>query len=280
MRQSRRFGTALIVPAVIAMFMVATPAWANHPVTVEGNCFGPGSGATATGLRMSPVEPGTCGDHDGDGLIGAAEDEDLDNNFGTITAALEAVAQNGTVSIVTNGVFPEAVRLTPVQGSSVTLEAAPGVRATVDAVVQGQAGNADRAGKAGLYIRGCKRCNVTVRNLTTRNFARGVSVHGPSNVLLGGVRAEGNLNYGFTAVDGARLTVRHASVNATGFRKDAAGVAKANPGIGVRIGGNAKASIYQSTISNSRSAGLKAPRDSVRLRGVQVFGNAPNYALR
>lgn len=280
MRTSRRLGPALVIPAMVGMLLVAAPALANHPVTVEGNCFGPGSGATATGLRKSPVEPGTCGDNDGDGLIGVAEDEDLDNNFGTINAALAAVAHNGTVTIVANGTFPEAVRLTPVEGASVTLEAAPGVRATIDAVVQGEAGNADRATETGLHIRGCRRCRVTVRNITTRNFAQGVGVHGRSKVLLARVTAEGNLNYGIKAVDRARVTLRGAVVNATGFRKDANGAATAEPGVGIRVAESAKASIYHATVSNSRRAGIKARRDHVVLRDVQLFGNRPNLALR
>ena len=280
MRLSRRLSASAVIPAMVAVLALAAPAAANHPITVEGNCFGPGTGATATGLRTSPVEPGTCGDYDGDGLIGAAEDEDLDNNFGTINAGLEAVAQNGTVTIVTNGTFPEAVRLTPVEGASVTLEAAPGVRATLDAVVQGQAGNADRATQSGIHVRGCGGCQVTVRNLATRNFARGLAIHGQSNVLLVGVRAEGNLNYGIKAMDRARLTVRSAVVNATGYRKDAAGVAKAEPGIGVRILDDARASLHNATVSNSRDAGIKARRDNVLLRDVQLFGNHPNLVLR
>jgi hypothetical protein len=83
-----------------ASALIATPALANHPVVVEGNCFGPGVGTTATGLQASPVPPGSCGDYDGDGRIGAAEDADMDNTYGTITAAITAVAANGRVTIV------------------------------------------------------------------------------------------------------------------------------------------------------------------------------------
>lgn len=280
MRIARRISAAVAIPAIVGALAAAPPAWANHPVFVEGNCFGPGSGATATGLRNSPVPPGTCGDYDGDGLIGTAEDEDQDNNFGTINGGLEAVAQNGTVTIVANGTFPEAVRLTPVEGASVTLEAAPGVRAAIDAVVQGQAGNADRATEAGVFVKTCRLCRATVRNISVRNFARGFAIRGDSRVLLTGVRTDGNLNYGIIALERSRVTVRGAVVNATGFRKSADGVAEAKPGIGVKIGRDAKASIYHATISNSRRAGLFAHRDDVILRDVQSFGNDPNYALR
>lgn len=280
MRSLRTLGAALVIPAMVGTMFVATPAWANHPVVVEGNCFGPGMGATATGLRMSPVEPGTCGDYDGDGLIGAAEDKDLDNNFGTINGGLEAVAQNGTVTIVASGTFPEAVRLTPTEGASVTLETAPGVRASVDAVVQGQAGNADRANQVGVFVRGCRDCRVTVRNVTTRNFARGVSIHGRSRVLLQGVRADGNLHFGIFATDRSRVTIRSTTVNATGYRKDANGAAVAKPGVGIRLRELAKVSIFHSTVSNNRSAGIKGKRDRVVLRDIQLFGNHPNLALR
>ena len=273
--------TALMAAMVLTVSLfVAGPAWANHPVTVEGNCFGPGAGGMATGLRTSPVEPGTCGDYDGDGLIGVAENEDLDNNFGTINAALASVAQNGTVTVVANGTFPEAVRLAPVDGGSVTLEAAPGVQATLDAVVQGQAGNAERAGQSGVQVRGCASCGVTFRNLGVRNFAQGVNVGGRSHVLVQRVRTEGNVNFGIRAIDDARLTMRGTTVNATGFRKDAGGVATAKPGIGVSIVESARASIWHSVVSNSRGAGIKARRDAVTLRHVQVFGNRPNYDLR
>jgi hypothetical protein len=226
------------------------------------------------------VEPGTCGDHDGDGLIGHAEDEDLDNNFGTIGAALAAVADNGTVTVVEDGTYPEAVRLRPVEGASVTLQGAEGVTATIDAVVQGQAGNAERADQPGVYIKGCGACRVTMRNVTVRNFARGVTVHGASRVLLDRVRADGNLHFGIKVVDQARVAVRGAVVTANGFRKDSAGVAEARPGTGIFIARNAGASIVSSTVSSNRAAGIKARREDVTIRRTQVFGNDPNYALR
>jgi hypothetical protein len=234
----------------------------------------------ATGLRSSPVQPGTCGDHDGDGLIGVAEDEDMDNNFGTINAALAAVGQNGTVTVVEHGTFPETVRLQPVEGASVTLEAAPGVRANLDAVVQGQAGNAERATRPGIYVKGCAACRVTVRNLAIRNFTRGVNVVGRSRVVLQRLRVDGNLHYGISAVDRSRIAIHGSSVNATGYRKDAAGVAKARPGIGIRIGEEARAFIGYTQVTYSRSAGIKARRSRVELRRVDTFGNHPNLALR
>ncbi len=116
LRTSVRVRAALAVAMAASVLVIAPPAWANHPVFVEGNCFGPGMGDTATGLRQSPVEPGTCGDYDGDGRIGMAEDNDGDNNFGTINAALTAVAQNGRVTIVANGTYGESSPSTQCNG--------------------------------------------------------------------------------------------------------------------------------------------------------------------
>ncbi|HJU53033.1 MAG TPA: hypothetical protein VJ715_00615, partial [Pyrinomonadaceae bacterium] len=67
-----------------ALLLNGTVSWegtkveANHPVLVEGNCDSPVPGTTL-------VAPGTCGDFDGDGRIGTAEDTDgADRIFGTL----------------------------------------------------------------------------------------------------------------------------------------------------------------------------------------------------
>ncbi|MBA2427390.1 MAG: hypothetical protein H0V60_09975 [Actinobacteria bacterium] len=106
--------------SVAALTMAVMPsASANHAVLVEGEQ-----------------------DYDGDGLIGQAEDNDnaTDRIFGTITAALGAAnggaGQTGRVTIVTSGRFFESVTIAPTTGN-VTLEAAPGVEANVEAVAVG-----------------------------------------------------------------------------------------------------------------------------------------------
>ncbi len=90
--------------------MATISALANHPVLVEGNCFGDGAAQRTT------VTPGTCGDYDGDGRIGTAEDTDVpfDRVFGTINAANSAagINNNGTITIVASGTFPEIVTIT------------------------------------------------------------------------------------------------------------------------------------------------------------------------
>ena len=63
-------------------FYGGTEVSANHPVLVEGNCDSPVPGVTI-------VTQATCGDFDGDGRIGTAEDTDgQDRIFGTLAAAL------------------------------------------------------------------------------------------------------------------------------------------------------------------------------------------------
>lgn len=179
----KRVMVATATASVVGLAMVG-PAWANHPVFVEGNCFGPGAGMAATGLQTSPVPAGTCADYDGDGNIGEAEDDDGDNNYGTIGAAVEAVANNGRVTVVANGTFPETVMLAPTEGANLTLEAAPGVDANIDAVVQGDPGSADRQAAPGIVIDGDHDTRVTVRNLMTRNWTDGVLVKGYSHAAL------------------------------------------------------------------------------------------------
>lgn len=285
---------AVLVLAVLATALVtAAPAFANHPVFVEGSCFGPGAGASATGLQTSPVPPGTCGDYDGDGNIGEAEDMDGDNNYGTINAALAAVAQNGRVTIVANGTFPEIVTINPANGGNVSLEGAPGVDANIDAVVQGEPGGADRANSPGIIIDGCSRCRVTVRNVMTRNWTDGVLVRGQSHAHLDELRAENNLNYGVHVVDRARVSISNSQVNASGFRTSAAGVGRANPGTGISYEDASMGSIYWTSVTGSAAAGVEVndqrssgrggysrghrQGSNVELFEVQLFDNNPNF---
>jgi len=267
-----------------SVLVIAPPAWANHPVFVEGNCFGPGMGDTATGLRQSPVEPGTCGDYDGDGRIGMAEDNDGDNNFGTINAALTAVAQNGRVTIVANGTYGEVVTINPVQRANVTLEAAPGVSANIDAVVQGDPGSTARQQSPGIIVDGCRRCRVTVRNIVTRNWTDGVQARGFSHLHLDQVISENNLNYGIRARNRSKVSISDSQVNASGFRKNTAGVGEPNPGIGVEFTDHSRGSIVESSITGSARAGInvesQAWRMPLEVRDVQLFDNNPNFTQR
>ena len=287
-RRRKPLARGLLIGTLCApLLALATPAAANHPVYVEGNCFGPGAGDAATGLKQSPVTAGTCGDYDGDGRIGKAEDRDGDNNYGSINAALTAIAQNGRVVIVTSGTFPEVVRLKPTDGGNVSLEAAEGVDANIDAVVQGDPGNTARsAAQGGIIIGACGQCRVTVRNVMTRNWTDGVRVVGRSHVHLDEVRAENNINYGVHVMGKAKVSISNSQINATGFRKTSVGVSPANPGVGVSFEDRSKGSVFFTSITGSAAAGLNAHDngrrrgDTVRLNHVQVFDNNPNFTTR
>lgn len=276
----RRVLTATVTVTAVMLALLSGPAWANHPVIVEGNCFGDGTGMSASGIMQGMVLPGTCGDHDGDGRIGDAEDNDGDNTFGSIGAAVESVAHNGRVTIVESGTFPEVVKLNPRERASIVLEAAPGVDANIDAVTQGEAGGEERGNSPGIIVDGCRRCRAIVRNVTTRNWTEGVRVVGRSHVLLDRVRAEGNLNYGIRAKDHARVTMTTGNVSATGYRKDAAGAGDARPGIGMEFGDHSRALISETVVTGSARAGIRGYRDALRLRDNELFDNNPNLVLR
>ena len=270
----------LAVGAVTAavLGLTVSPALANHPVFVEGNCFGPGAGAAATGLRTSPVPAGTCGDVDGDGRIGAAEDADGDNSYGTIMAAVNAVANNGKVTVVANGTYPEVVTLAPTNSASMTLEAAPGVDANIDAVVQGQAGNGPRQASPGIIINGDDTSRVTVRNIMTRNWTAGIEVRGVSHATIDDVRAESNVTYGINVLDRAKVAISGSDINASGVRRGATGPTAPDPGAGIEFEGTSRGDVYDTSITGSRGAGL-AVEDSaqVKVRDVQSFDNRPNF---
>jgi hypothetical protein len=274
---------ALACATGLALF--AVPASANHPVLVEGN-----NGADA-GPGTTIVPPGTSGDFDGDGLIGTAEDTDnaTDRIFGTISAALLAanggVDANGHVIIVTSGRFPENVAIPnapagqgSTNGTSI-LEAAPGVQANIDAVLQGAPGNADRQAGTGILVdlAGPDRA-VILRNLTIRNFKTGVLATSYSRVTLTNCRFDSNLlNVQIRAV--ARVALDRCSINSAGMRfNPAPPPVFAGLGIGVLVEQAANASLTHCTVTTNLAAGVRSSSNgTVRLRNCNVFDNAPDF---
>lgn len=282
--RKQRSSRAPIPAAALALFAViglARPdaALANHPVLVEGNnCANGGPGVTT-------VPPGTCGDFDGDGLIGTAEDADnaTDRIFGTITAALAmangGANQNGRVTIVTSGRFAEIVTITGAAGN-VTLEAAPGVEANIDAVLAGDAGNNTRQASPGIIVDAPNTRIITLRNLVSRNWTEGIQVRGASRVVIDGCRLENNKDYGIHVVGTARATITHALVTATGFRAGTAADNNPNPGAGIEFEDGASGVVGFTTIAGSAAAGLSngtSDRDNVTYFHVIVSDNNPNF---
>jgi parallel beta-helix repeat protein len=245
---------------------------ANHPVLVEGNCDSPVPGTTL-------VSPGTCGDFDGDGRIGTAEDTDgADRIFGTINAAIgpgtgaaagTGANHNGTITIVTSGRFAEALYIGQsftgpggvgiASPGNVTLEAAPGVNADINAVLQGDpaGGNTARQSQPGIaisYLTNADSRVVTLRNLVVRNFDVGIWANNASKVIIENCRVENNLNAGIRVSNTARAVISKSTVTATGFRIPATGTLTVGNGIWVEQ--SAQARIADSTSSHNFLYGI------------------------
>lgn len=258
----------------------ASTALANHPVFVEGNCNVPPAGTTPV-----PFLAGTCGDFDGDGRIGTAEDTDGDRVFGTINAANSSagVNNNGTITIVTSGTFAEQVILT----GNVTLQAAPGVDANIDAVLQGDAGSTARQGQPGIIVNAPANRYVVIRNITSRNWTSGIQVNGVSRVAIESCILEHNINYGIEVEDAARVKVDQSQVIATGFRVnpmtgDFPTTNRPNPGIGISFEDNSSGAVFRTEVSGSFGAGISGDsrgngaRQSIILKDVYLFDNNPD----
>ncbi len=273
-------GTAAGVAATGALLLLPAAALANHPVLVEGNCNNPPS---AQPFTISPA-PGTCGDYDGDTRIGTAEDNDGDRVFGTLNAANgpNGIANNGTITVVTSGLFPETVTLT----GNVTLEGAPGVEANIDAVRQGDPDTTARQGRPGIVVNAPKNRYVVIRNVQSRNWTSGIQINGYSRVSLNNVRAEHNINYGVEITGRARVAITRSEFHATGFRLnpmagDFPTANRPDPGKGIEFDDRASGTVVSSTVTGSFAAGISnSSRGSVCAALVNVFDNSPNIEGR
>ena len=255
-----------------AAFWGVPDAEANHPVLVEGTCDSPVPGTTI-------VEEGTCGDWDGDGRVGTAEDTDgADRIFGTLNAALGAgtgaaagtgINHNGRITIVTSGRFAETLYIGQnLQGptgpgvanpGNVTIEAAPGVEANIDAIFQGDpaGGNVTRTGGTGIQIVFASADRVTtLRNLVIRNWANGITTSLESRVHIDNCRLEGNLNYGIQVTSNSRVVISNTQITGTGRRTGIGASSIPNPGTGILVQDTARAIIESSNISHSAGSGI------------------------
>ena len=271
----------MIHPVVLAFCAAAfltfgtIDIFANHPVFVEGNCLGDGAAARTI------VPPGTCGDYDGDGRIGTAEDNDapFDRVFGTINAANAMVGanNNGVITIVASGIFPEVINIT----GNVTLQGAPGVEAIIDAVLQGEPGSGGRQSSPGIVVNSTTNNAVILRNLTSRNWTTGIRIMGSSRVSIDNCRLENNINYGIEVLDSARVSISKTKVRATGYRISPAGGfpfnSAPNPGIGILFSGASTGSIYATSVSSSFSTGISdVSSGNVCAFQVNIFDNNSN----
>ncbi|HWG55651.1 MAG TPA: right-handed parallel beta-helix repeat-containing protein [Gaiellaceae bacterium] len=269
-----RLARRLALTVAVGTALVSAPAaLANHPVLVEGNCN------NAADPMFSPVPaPGTCGDYDGDGRIGSAEDGDGDRVFGTINGGNSSAgaANNGTITVVTSGLFAETVTLT----GNVTLEAAPGVEANVDAVRQGDPRSTARQAAPGIIVDAPPNRQVIIRNIQSRNWTTGFEIRGGSRVALEGVRAEHNINYGIEVNGAASVSISNSEIHSTGRRVNPMSgdfPSMANqpaPGTGIEFDGRSIGVVFSTRVTGSTGIGIDAEKNDVCLALVTVFDNA------
>lgn len=274
---TRRWNLRWLTIPMLAVTLVAgisigtrTLVSANHPVLVEGEA-----------------------DFDGDGRLGTAEDTDGDDRiFGTITAALGAANgganQNGRVTIVTSGRFHEQLIVSNANGNT-TLEAAPGVEATIDAVATGARAtqftgstNIVRQGQPGIIINAPNNRYVTLRNLVVRNWLEGILVLNQTRVTLDNVRLEGNVNYGIHVTGDSKALISHSQVSSTGFRVGATGdfpnAQTPTPGSGIVFEGSSRGLVAHTTVSGNFRYGVAAFQHSfAEARNVTAFDNDDNF---
>jgi hypothetical protein len=233
------FLTMIMMALVGASFLTGQRVSANHPVLVEGNCDSPIPGQTSVTVSPGPVSGtsgGICGDFDGDGRIGTAEDTDgADRIFGTLAAALgpgtgaaagTGANQNGSITIVESGRYAESLTITgSLTQGTVVLQAAPGVEATIDAILQGDpaGNNAAREATVGIVVNAATNSRVILRNLRVRNFSEGIRAAGDSSLVIEDCRLESNLFYGIRMLGGSRAGIVRTSVIGTGYRVSGSG---------------------------------------------------------
>lgn len=280
---------------------------ANHPVLVEGNCDSPVPGTTVvptvTGTGGS-TSGGICGDFDGDGRIGTAEDTDgADRIFGTLSAALgpgtgaaagTGANHNGRIIIVASGRFAEQLFIGQNVGGpgaggvaspgNVTIEAAPGVQADIDAVLQGDPAGGNNARQGGVamiinYPSAAGPRNVTLRNLVFRNWSDAVSVTGDgARVHVDRCQFENNLSNGIHIISG-RLVVTNTHFDGNGLRV-APGIDNTpNPGNGILVEFNSQVRVADSVFSHNAGAGIDnrtGNTANVNLYKVAFFFNNPD----
>lgn len=243
---------------IFVVFSMPAESLANHPVLVEGEL-----------------------DFDGDGLLGTDEDNDGDRIFGTLSVALAAdlgaINNNGKITIVTTGRFPESLIITGSNGN-VTLEAAPGVEANIDAVLAGTPGNVDRQNLPGITIDAAANRSIILRNLTIRNWRVGIIAQGNSRVTIDNCRVEHNLDYGIRAMgSGVRTSINNSQIIGTGYRVGAAGnspdVDVPEPGIGIVFEDKAEGIIINSSSIGNYAAGLVEKGASVQKKDLALFNN-------
>lgn len=177
----------------------------------------------------------------------------------------------------------------PDQGSAnpgnVTLEAAPGVEANIDAVFQGDpaGGNTARQDGVGILIFNGSNSTpttvVTLRNLVIRNFRVGVYTAGSTRVNIDNCRIENNRDAGIQLTNMNQVVIPNSQIQANGFRIPVSG--PSNPGAGISVNNLAQLRIFDTVISNNFGPGILnstgAANNVVLYKVVAAFNN-PDFS--
>ncbi|MCP9495717.1 MAG: right-handed parallel beta-helix repeat-containing protein [Pyrinomonadaceae bacterium MAG19_C2-C3] len=271
---AKRIKSALLITVcahVILFLGVTYSVSAQTSLLVEGNCGDPAATSTA---------PGTCGDYDGDGRIGGAENNDGDKVFGSIYEAANVVnfdPNGGIVSVVTSGNFTGQINISGRRGT-VTLQAAPGVQAIVDNSLLLPGSDTNLEFPLGVSIGSSSERYVVLRNLTFRYCSfSAISVFGDARAAIEGCHLENNDDVGISVSGNARVTISHTKVFASNNGQSAVNAAT---GAGILFSNNSSGSIFQTTVSGTRGVGIAnrtGRADAVCAYLVNVFDNTTNY---
>lgn len=262
-RVKRTTLTIAALRVVVCSALLAVSTIVVHGTSfVEGNCNGSRQESQTT------TTPGTCGDYDGDGRLGTAEDADGDRVFGTITAALN---QDNRITIVTSGIFAESLTITAEFGN-VTLQAAPGIEAFITPPSRG-----------GVFVG--ITINVTnndppyvvLRNLHLSDWESGILVQGNSCVAVEDCRVENNLFYGISASGNTKLTITGTKVHVTATNLNAD--EGPDPTYGIVYSGRASGTIFSTTVSGTfiGISNRSTISNAVCAYNVNVFDNVQNF---
>jgi len=183
-------------------------------------------------------------------------------------------------------VFVETV----VISGQVTIEAAPGVLAGIEAFVAPPDARRQEFPTAaadplalqaapGIVINSPDDRYVILRNLTVTNWTTGIMIGGNSHVILDRVRVDHNINNGILVSDNAEVLIQNSQITSTGFRvnpgtgnfpTDNAPM----PGKGVVFQDRSQGRITDTTISGNFDDGLDRDRRArVQMDNVTFFDN-------
>jgi parallel beta-helix repeat protein len=165
----------------------------------------------------------------------------------------------------------------------VIIQAAPGVNAEIDAVLQGDpaGGNTARQNGPGIFVvyNAGTQSTVTLRNLTIRNFLDGISIWVSSKVIIDRCRIEHNRDHGVRVQDAAKVVIVNSTVSSNGRRIPVSGPSSPGNGITANACSTCEVRVAETTVSHNVGAGIAGTAPAViQLFKVSAYFNSPNIA--